>query len=125
MARMFDGFATLGGGRMNPTVNRPCPDDEVLQELAAGITSAELAEQTLSHVARCSICGPALKRYVRELSGEESPENARILQQLESSKPEWQRRLVREHIRSPKRLPWTKFVPVFAALAVAILAIVA
>jgi CHAT domain-containing protein len=109
---------------MKPTPHRQCPDNEVLQELAAGISSPELAEQTLRHVARCSICGPALQRYLREFSAEEPPENARILDQLQSSKPEWQRRLVRNLMGRPQRTAWLKIVPAFAVLAVAILAIV-
>lgn len=108
---------------MNPTPHRH-PDDELLQEIAAGITSPELAEKTMQHVARCSICGPALQRYIREFSVEESPDNARILAQLQSSKPEWQRRLVKKLLGRPGRAPWMKIVPAFAVLAVAILAIV-
>jgi CHAT domain-containing protein len=110
---------------MNPILHRPCPDDEVLQELAAGISSPEQAEQTMQHVARCSICGPALRRYVREFSGEETPENAQILAQLESSKPQWQRRLAKKLVGHPRRATWLKMVPAFAGLAVAILAVIA
>src|SRR5690348_13292955 len=107
---------------MSPTPYHP--DDELLQEIAAGITSPELAEKTMQHVARCSICGPALQRYIREFAVEESPDNARILAQLQSSKPEWQRRLVKKLSGGPRRAPWMKIVPAFAVLAVAILAIV-
>ncbi len=109
---------------MNPAMHRPCPDDEVLQELAAGISSPEQAEQTMQHVARCSICGPALRRYVREFSAEETPENTRILAQLESSKPEWQRRLAKKLVGRPRRATWLKMAPAFAGLAVAILAVI-
>jgi CHAT domain-containing protein len=107
---------------MNSTPHRPCPEDEVLQELAAGVSSPELAEQTLRHVTRCSICGPALRRYLREFSDEASPENTRILQQLESSNPAWQRRLVRQLLGRSRR-PWMMLVPAFGALAAAVLAI--
>jgi len=113
---------------MNTTPQRPCPDDEVLQELAAGICPPELAEQTMRHVARCSVCGPALRRYLREFSAEVSPENQRIIQQLESSKPEWQRRLVHQAVGRSRRFPWMrsmKLVPAFGALAIAIAAIAA
>lgn len=93
-----------------------CPNDDVLQELAAGILAPELARQTMQHVARCSACGPVLRRYLQEFSDEQSPENARILAQLQSSKPKWQRELVRQVTASPKRAPWLKLVPAFAAL---------
>jgi CHAT domain-containing protein len=108
---------------MNAPQHRQCPADEVLQELAAGIGSPEMAEQAMWHASQCEFCGPALRRYVREFSGEESPENTRILQQLQSSTPAWQRRLVRDVV--PRRRSWLKLVPAFAALAVALLALLA
>jgi CHAT domain-containing protein len=95
---------------------RPCPDDEVLQELAAGLSSPELAERTLQHVSRCNVCGPALKRYMREFSDQDTPETARILNQLESSRPEWQRGLVRKVVQ-PRRARWPRLIPVLAGLA--------
>lgn len=101
-----------------------CPAEDVLQEVAAGIGPQELAQQTMQHVARCGDCAQALRRYIREFSDEQSPENAAILKQLESSRPEWQKRLVREAIGGRKRLPWLKLVPAMAALAVAMLAVV-
>lgn len=108
---------------MNIAPHRQCPDDEVLQELAAGISSTEQAEQTMRHVSRCNICAPTLQRYMREFSAEERPENAKILRQLESSEPEWQRKLVRDLVGGQRRAPWLKFIPVFAGLAAAILAV--
>ncbi|HKD81260.1 MAG TPA: CHAT domain-containing protein [Candidatus Angelobacter sp.] len=109
---------------MNPIPHRQCPDDEILQEVAAGISSPELAEQTMRHVARCSICGPALRRYVREFSAEESPDNTQILEQLETSKPAGQRRLVQKLARRPRRALWMMIVPAVSALAVALLAVI-
>jgi len=113
----------LEGDPMNAPY-RPCPDDEVLQECAAGLSSPELAEQTMQHASHCNICGPALKRYVREFSPEETPENTRILQQLQSSNPEWQRRLVREAFPR-KRTWWPRLVPALAALAAVLVAVLA
>jgi CHAT domain-containing protein len=109
---------------MNVPPKQSCPVEDVLQEVAAGIGSEELALQTMQHVARCSDCARALRWYIREFSDEQSPENAVILKQLESSSPEWQKRLVREAIGGRKRFPWLKLVPVMTALAVAILAVV-
>ncbi|HEX3587180.1 MAG TPA: hypothetical protein VH024_14355, partial [Candidatus Angelobacter sp.] len=75
-------------------LRRPnCPEDEVIQELAAGILSPAMAEQTMQHVARCNTCGAALRRYIREFSEKQSPDDIAILNQLESSKPQWQKRL--------------------------------
>jgi CHAT domain-containing protein len=109
---------------MNPPPGQNCPDEEVLQELAAGIGSPELARQTMQHVARCSTCGAVLRRYIREFSDEQSPDDVAILKQLQSSRPQWQKRLVRELIGGRKRFPWLKLVPAAAALAVAVLVVV-
>ncbi len=109
---------------MNALQHQNCPDQEVLQELAAGIGSPELAQQTMQHVARCSACSAALRRYIREFSEEQAPADVAILKQLQSSKPQWQKRLVRELIGGRKRFPWLKLVPAAAALAVAVLAVV-
>ena len=101
-----------------------CPDEEVLQELAAGIGSPELAHQTMQHVARCSTCSATLRRYVKEFSDEQSPENVAILNQLQSSKPEWQKRLVGNLKGRGRWFPWLNLVPAAAVLAVVIFAIV-
>ena len=101
-----------------------CPDNDVLQELAAGILAPAMAEQTMLHVAECPSCGPALRQYLREFSDEQSSENIAILKQLKSSKPRWQRKLVRELIGRGGRFPWLKLVPATAALAVMILGFV-
>ena len=63
-----------------------CPDNDVLQELAAGILSPAIAEQTMLHAAGCKSCGPILRQYLKEFSDEQSPENLAILKQLQSSK---------------------------------------
>jgi tetratricopeptide (TPR) repeat protein len=109
---------------MNAPRRPNCPDDEVLQELAAGILSPAMAGQTMQHVARCNTCGAALRRYIREFSEEQSPDDIAILNQLESSKPQWQKRLVRELIGGGKRFPWLKAAPAAVALAVVIFAVI-
>jgi tetratricopeptide (TPR) repeat protein len=109
---------------MNAPRRPNCPDDEVLQELAAGILSPAMAAQTMQHVARCSTCGAALRRYIREFSEEQSPDDIAILNQLESSRPQWQKRLVRELIGGGKRFPWLKIAPAAVAMAVIIFSII-
>lgn len=109
---------------MNAPQRPICPDDEVLQDLAAGILSPAMAEQTTQHVARCNACGAALRRYIREFSEEQSPDNIAILNQLESSKPQWQKRMVRELIGGGRRFPWLKIAPAAVALATVIFAVV-
>ncbi|MGC2743631.1 MAG: CHAT domain-containing protein [Candidatus Angelobacter sp.] len=108
---------------MNAT--RPsCPDDNVLQELAAGILAPGMAEQTMLHVAECKSCGPTLRQYLKEFSDEQSPENISILKQLQSSKPAWQKKLVRQSIGGGRRFSWLKLVPATAALAAVIFGLV-
>jgi CHAT domain-containing protein len=99
-----------------------CPDQELLQELAAGIGSPELAQRTMQHVARCSTCAAALQRYIREFSPEQSPEDIAILNQLKSSRPDWQKKLVREQLGGKKGFRWLKLAPAGVALAAAVLA---
>ena len=102
----------------NPQPN--CPDNDVLQELAAGILAPAIAEQTMLHAAECKSCGPILQQYVREFSDEQSPENIAILKELQSSKPAWQKKLVRELIGGGRRFRWLKLVPAMMALAAVI-----
>ena len=97
-----------------------CPDNDVLQELAAGILAPAMAEQTMLHVAECPSCGPTLRQYLREFSDEQSPENIAILKQLKSSKPRWQKKLVRKLIGGGGSFRWLKLVPATAALAAVI-----
>jgi CHAT domain-containing protein/tetratricopeptide (TPR) repeat protein len=101
-----------------------CPDDDVLQELAAGILAPALAQQTMLHVAECKLCASALKQYLREFSEEQSPENIALLNQLQSSKPQWQKKLVRDLIGGESRFSWLKLVPATAALAAIVFAVV-
>ena len=107
------------------SAQRPsCPDDDVLQELAAGILAPAMAEQTMLHVAECKSCGPTLRQYLKEFSEEQSPENIAILKQLHSSKPVLQKKLVRQLIGGGRRFFWLKPVPATAALVVVIFGLV-
>src|ERR1051326_7782557 len=101
-----------------------CPENDVLQELAAGILSSAMAEQTMRHVAECPSCGPTLRQYLREFSEEPTPENVAILQQLKSSKPEWQKKLVRKLIGGGHPFRWMKLVPATASLAIVIFGLI-
>jgi CHAT domain-containing protein len=109
---------------MNTPQRQNCPDDEVLQELAAGIGSPELEQQAILHVAQCSECSAALRRYIREFSDEQTPENIALINKLQSSKPQWQKKLVRDRISGGRRFPWLKLVPAMAALAAVIFAVI-
>jgi hypothetical protein len=101
-----------------------CPDNDVLEELAAGILAPAMAEQTMLHAAECKFCGPTLRQYLKDFAEEQTPENIAILRQLQSSTPEWQKKLVRESIGGGRRFPWLKLMPATVALAVVIFAFV-
>jgi CHAT domain-containing protein len=94
-----------------------CPDNDVLQELAAEILAPAKAEQIMPHIAECKFCGPTLRQYLREFSDEQSPENIAILKELQSSKPGWQKKLVRQLIRRDDPFRWLKLVAAPATLA--------
>jgi CHAT domain-containing protein len=88
----------LEGDRMNKTRYPGCPAETTLQELAAGISPPEIAEATAQHAAHCDSCGPLLSMYVKEFSDDLELEDAAILKQLESSKPKWQKKFIRQHL---------------------------
>jgi CHAT domain-containing protein len=90
-------YGLLEADPVNQAPHPDCPDEQVLQELAARICSPEVASQAIQHAAHCDHCGPLLNRYLEEFSEELLPEDRVILNQLASGKPAWQERFVREH----------------------------
>lgn len=108
---------------MSTTPHGNCLDDEVLLELAGGIGSQELAQQTMKHVAACHACAATLRRYIADLSDEQSPENLAISKQLQSSTPKWQARLVAATVGRRRQFPLLKIAPAALALAVIIFAV--
>jgi hypothetical protein len=71
-----------------------CPDEEVLQELAAGIGAPGLIDEHGTHIAACDRCALILKTYLHEFSDELTAEEEAMLGELESSTPEGQRKIV-------------------------------
>jgi hypothetical protein len=114
----------LEGDRMNTTRHPGCPEETALQELAAGICPPETAGATAQHASRCDFCGPLLSRYLKEFSDDLSPEDAAILKELESSKPGWQRKFIREQVGSGQdkreRSFFGRFWPALAAATAAL-----
>ena len=76
-----------------------CPEEEVLQALAAGIGPPGLIDLHLGHIADCDRCALLLKTYISEFTDELTAEEEAILSELETSKPEWQRELVQKILR--------------------------
>ena len=88
----------LESNLMSATPHPECPGDEILQEIAAGLTSQEMAEYHTRHISMCDYCGPALKRYLHEFSTESTPEDEALLSQLQTSTPKWQKEFVNKHV---------------------------
>lgn len=113
----------LEGDRMTKTRYPDCPAESALQELAAGIGPLETAEATAQHAAHCGFCGPLLSRYLKEFSDDLETADTAILKQLETSKPGWQKKFVREQIgrsqETPERSFFARFWPGFATAAAA------
>ena len=76
-----------------------CVDDQTLMELAAGIAPPKIMEKHGGHIANCDRCALLLKRYLFEFSDEVTPEEEAILNELETSKPEGQNKLLEKMLR--------------------------
>src|SRR5947209_7790238 len=90
-------FGLLEADPMDRAPYPECPNDQVLQDLAAGICPREVAEPALKHTAQCDHCGPVLNRYLEEFSDELTAEDQALISQLATAKPAWPERFVREH----------------------------
>ena len=114
----------LEGDRMRETPYPGCPAEETLQDLAAGIAPSEMVEATTEHAAHCDFCGPLLARYTREFSETLDEEESDLLGQLESSKPAWQKKFVRQQIKpAQEKQGWSLFAGFWPKLAMAAAAI--
>lgn len=102
----------LESNLMSATPHPECPGDDILQEIAAGLASQEMAEYHTRHISMCDYCGPALKRYLHEFSTEPTPEDTALLAQLQTSTPKWQKEFVNKHVVSGaagnKSVTWGK-----------------
>ena len=76
-----------------------CPDEEVLQELAAGIGPPGLMDEHGSHIATCDRCALVLKSYLHDFNDELTAEEEAMLAELESSTPEGQRKIVQRILK--------------------------
>ena len=77
-----------GGPRTGPRSG--CPPSGELASLAAGLLDAARRDALLDHAAGCDSCGATLRALVEDFADETSHPESRMLDSLESSKPEWQ-----------------------------------
>ena len=82
-----------------PRRSARCPDESLLQALAAGIAPPGFMEGQWGHIASCDRCTFLLKSYLALFSEELTAEESRLLAELETSKPEGQKNLVRKILR--------------------------
>jgi CHAT domain-containing protein len=87
----------LGSLQVNSSESRGpgCPGDEEWMRLAAGISNEKMSQQMLEHAAACDHCGPLLRLTTEFLRSETTPEETSILDALESSGNEWQKRMAK------------------------------
>lgn len=89
-------YGLLEADPLNHAPHPDCPEEQVLQQLAAGICSREAALPAIQHAAHCDYCGPLLNQYLDEFSEDLQPEDQNLLRKLATGRPEWQERFVRE-----------------------------
>ena len=95
-----------------PGKNRPqpdCPEPIVWYEIAGGEMAAAQAQELLRHVSGCERCGALFREAVTDLNEESSAAEAKQIADLESARPEWQRRLAQRiagATPAPSPVPW-------------------
>lgn len=77
-----------------------CPSDDSLRELAAGLTSEDVAPKLTQHAATCNHCGPLLRTYTEIFSDDFTPEEQAALANLQSSSAEWQKDTARQMLEA-------------------------
>jgi CHAT domain-containing protein/cytochrome c-type biogenesis protein CcmH/NrfG len=110
-----------------------CPSDEEWMNVVAGIEHKEVSEKMLDHAAHCDHCGPVVHRLTREFSESASPEETRIVENLASSSPDWQRSMAarlsvstgyRSHDTRRSLPSWAWKLLTFGSIAVVLTAVV-
>lgn len=101
LARRFEAERVQLGILKCPAAKTPyaeCPDQEALEEYAAGLCLPDTALQVRTHAAQCDFCAPLLKEFLEDFSGDLPVHAKDVLDQLPASKPEWRQKFVRERI---------------------------
>jgi CHAT domain-containing protein len=90
--------AHLGMLQRHPSENRypGCPDDDILQQYAAGLCAPDVAAEVLHHAAHCDFCAPLLKGYMEDLSDDLTADAKDFVTRLPASETGW-RGLVGKH----------------------------
>jgi CHAT domain-containing protein len=91
--------------------------------LAVGLSTAEQGDALLDHASRCDACGALLRAMVEDFAEDTTEAEWRMLNSLESSKPDWQRAIALRMAQASRRktpFPIRTWLARAAALIVAI-----
>ena len=91
---MSDPFPSAAWQSHPPTAE--CPSEDALCNLAAGLSSSSESATLTQHAAQCPHCGPILRAYTEDFSDDLSPEDQALLSKLQSSSPEWQKKMAQQ-----------------------------
>jgi len=100
-----------------------CPDIGDWLRLAGGHVPPEEREALLAHTALCSGCLARLRDSLQVLSDEITPEESAALQQLASTRPQWQRPLALRLAQTAHGSQRSRRLPRFAWLSGAVAAV--
>ncbi len=79
-----------------------CPPEEKWPRLAAGLLDSE-AYDLLTHAVACDYCGTLLRHFCEDFSDTLTPQEQQTLQQLDSSRLEWQRQMGNQLAEASRR----------------------
>src|SRR5215831_18546656 len=80
----------LAGGP-RPAPKPDCPRLPEWASLAAGQVEGGRRDELLAHASECDACGAVLRAVTEDFAPDLTEAETRVLESLESSKPEWQR----------------------------------
>src|SRR5215467_10733059 len=106
-----------GGSSTGP--QNQCPGIEKLASLAAGLAPEDQRNALLDHVIRCDTCGAVLRGLIEDFAGELSEAETRMLESLQTSKPEWPKAMARRMAAAASGRP-NNFFPTWLAKAAAV-----
>jgi hypothetical protein len=89
-------FALQADSSMKASRQTGCVSEDDLRNLAAGIVPADEALAITQHVAQCPHCAPILRAFTEDFSDDLTADDSSTVSQLESSSPEWQKKLVKK-----------------------------
>jgi len=78
-----------------PTPGPGCPSPPEWAELAAGQVTERRTKELLAHSVGCDACGAVLRAVMDDFSMDLTEAESSLLVSLESSKPEWQRKMAK------------------------------